>query len=197
LVVKSIDIDGNKVYLELYKNGQILDAKAISPSKEGATLADATYYYKPECVGSQQELVTVAVHFKNAFFGAGQDLATVDGQWQISDAPVQIKVNTNYGRMRIARVDSARGIITMDNKDNQITLLKDKSIELTNGISIKTSDNATLRYYIYQPVIVEDLYKLMIIEGAAVPSIGSSVPVSSIPSENAGTSVANEPPSPP
>ena len=173
LAVKSIEIDGNKVYLELYKNGQIFDAKVISPSKEGAPLADGTYYYKPESVGSQQELVTIAIHFKNAFFGAGQGLATVDGQWQISDAPVQIKADTNYGRMRIARIDSARGIITMDNKDNQITLLRDKSIELTKGISIKTSYNATLRYYIYQPVIVEDIYKSAIIKGATVPPIGS------------------------
>ncbi len=93
-------------------------------------------------MGAQSKLVTIAVHFKNAFRSAEQDLATVDGQWQISDTPAQIKVNTNYGRMRIARIDSARGIITMDNKDNLITLLRDKSIELTNGISIKTSDNA-------------------------------------------------------
>ncbi len=196
LAVKSIDIDGNKVYLELYKNGHIFDAKAITPSKGGATLADGTYYYKPERVGSQQELVTVAVHFKNAFSGAGQDLATVDGQWQISDTPVEVKTNTDYGKMRIATVDSTNGIITMDNKDNQITLSRNKSIELTNGISIKASDNATLRYYIYQPVIVEDIYKSMILECAAVPPIGFPVPISSIPSENAGTSVANEHPSP-
>ena len=196
LAIKSIDVNGNKVYLELFKDGMAVGSKAIFSSKDGATLADKTYYYRPANVGAQIKLVTIAVHFKNAFRGAEQNLATVDGEWQISDTPVEVKTDTDYGKMRIATVDSTNGIITMDNKDNQITLLRDKSIELTNGISIKASDNATLRYYIYQPVIVEDIYKSVIIECVAVPPIGFPVPISSIPSENAGTSVANEPPSP-
>ena len=29
LAIKSIDIDGNKVYIELYKNGKVVDAKII------------------------------------------------------------------------------------------------------------------------------------------------------------------------
>ena len=198
LAVRSIDIDGNKVYLELYKNGQIVDAKAISPSKEGGPLTDRTYCYKHWGVGNQHELVIIAIHFKDAFNGREQNLATVDGQWQISDTPVQIRANTNYGKMRIATVDPTNGVVTMDNKDNPITLHMDKSIELTNDIRIKTADNATLRYYIYKPVTVEDVYKSVIIESP--PLIWYSVPATSITSENAedaSTSTAVEPSSPP
>jgi len=73
----------------------------------------------------------------------------------------------------------------------------DKSIELTNDIRIKTADNATLRYYIYKPITVEDVYKSVIIENP--PLIWYSVPATSITSENAedaSTSTAVEPPSP-
>ena len=34
LAIKSIDIDGNKVYLELSKDGSVVDSKVISPSKD-------------------------------------------------------------------------------------------------------------------------------------------------------------------
>ena len=84
LAIKSIDIDGNKVYLELTKDGEIVDSKVISPSADNADMADKTYYYKKD-VGDSKDVVIVAVHFKNAFRGADQDLATVDGFWQLSD----------------------------------------------------------------------------------------------------------------
>ena len=130
LAIKSIDIDGNKVYIELSKDGQVVDSKVISPSADYADITDKTYYYKKPAVGSQQKLVTIAVHFKNAFRGAEQNLATVDGEWQVSDTPVEVKTDTDYGKMRIATVDSTNGIITMDTKDNQITLSRNKVIEI-------------------------------------------------------------------
>jgi hypothetical protein len=66
LGIKSIDIDGNKVFLELTKDGQVVSSKVISPSKDGATMADKTFTYKKD-VGEQKELVIIGVHFKNAF----------------------------------------------------------------------------------------------------------------------------------
>ncbi len=35
-------------------------------------------------------IVVIAAHFKNAFSAADQDLATIDGIWQISDTPTKI-----------------------------------------------------------------------------------------------------------
>jgi hypothetical protein len=86
LALKNIDPEGNKVYLELTKNGEVVDSKVITPSKEDRTKADETYYYKNPQVGQQKKLITIAVHFKNAFRGADDNLGTVDAIWQISDA---------------------------------------------------------------------------------------------------------------
>jgi S-layer protein (TIGR01567 family) len=147
LAIKSIDIDGNKVYLELSKDGQVVSSSVISPSKDGATMADKTYYYKKD-VGDQKSLVIIGVHFKNAFRGANMDLATIDGVWQISDTPTEVKTDTTYGKMRIATVSA--DTITMDNKDNTITLSKNKNIDLMQGVMIQTADADTLRYYIYK-----------------------------------------------
>jgi len=155
LAIKSIDVDGNKVYLELTKDGAVVDDKVISPSKTNATMADKTYYYKKDPVGDAKKVVIIAVHFKNAFRGADQDLASIDGEWQLSDTPVSVKSDTSYDKMTIRTIDASAMKITMDNKDNAVTLSKNKDIVLMPGVSIKTADNDTLRYYVYTTQTIE------------------------------------------
>ena len=184
LAIKSIDIDGNKVYLELSKDGAVVDSKVVSPSKDGATMSDKTYYYKNPVVGDQKKLVTVGVHFKNAFRGADQNLATIDGVWQISDAPTEVKADTQYDKMTIRTVDATNGVITMDNKDNAITLSKNKDSSLMAGVKIKTADNDTLRYYIYKAVTIE---------GAAAPAaetVAANVTAEAAPAAEAAVEAA-------
>ena len=170
LAIKSIDIDGNKVYLELSKDGSVVDSKVISPSKDNPTMADKTYYYK-KTVGDSKDLVIIAAHFKNAFRGADQNLATIDGIWQISEVATEVKVDTEYDKMRIASVSA--DTITMDNKDNTVTLSKNKDITLMGDVKIKTSDQGViddanpLRYYIYKEVTIEGA-KLTAAEAAPV-----------------------------
>ncbi|MDD1760620.1 MAG: PGF-CTERM sorting domain-containing protein [Methanothrix sp.] len=154
LAIKSIDIDGNKVYLELSKDGAVVDSKVISPSADNANMKDKTYYYKKD-IGDSKDVVIVAAHFKNAFRGADQNLATVDGLWQLSDEAKDVSENTEYDKMTIQTVTV--DAITMNNEDNDITLSKNKDISLMPGVAIKTadSDDDALRYYIYKEVTIE------------------------------------------
>ena len=157
LGIKSIDIDGNKVYLELSKDGAVVDSKVISPSADNADMKDKTYYYKKD-VGDSKDVVIVAAHFKNAFRGADQDLATVDGLWQLSDTATDVSENTEYDKMTIQTVTD--NSIMMNNEDNDITLSNDKDISLMEGVRIKTADPSSdegdvLRWYIYKEVTIE------------------------------------------
>jgi hypothetical protein len=88
---------------DLDKDGSVVDRKVISPSKDNPTMADETYYYK-KTVGGSKDLVIIAANFKNAFCGSDSNLATIDGIWQISDAATEVKVDTEYNKMRIASV---------------------------------------------------------------------------------------------
>jgi S-layer protein (TIGR01567 family) len=173
LAVKSIDVKGNKVYVELSKDGAVVDSKVIQPSIDNPNMNDKTYYYKKD-LGDTKEIVIVAAHFKNAFRGADTDIATVDAVFQISDTAAPVKVDQQYGKMSIRKVDPTAFTITMDNKDNQVTLSKNKVTELMLGIYIKTADqddisaDNPLRYY---------LYKAATIEGAApAPAPAPEVP---------------------
>jgi S-layer protein (TIGR01567 family) len=149
LVLKGVNSEG-QIYLELTKDGSVVDSKVASPSKDGATEVDKTYYYKNPQVGEQKNLVTIGVHFRNTYKDEELAVATVDGIWQISDTPTDVRADTQYGKMRIRSVDAYYGLITMDNKDNQIVLMKKSDVELMPGIHIRTANNDTLRYYIYK-----------------------------------------------
>ena len=150
LAIKYIDSSG--MFVELTKNGEVVDSKVMMPSKDGATMADKTYLYKKDA-GEQKGLVIIAVHFKNAVTIQNQTVATVDGLWQISDTPTPVKIDTEFGKMRIASVSA--DTIVMDNKDNSIALSKNKDTELLGDIRIKTADQDVIddanpiRYYIY------------------------------------------------
>lgn len=134
IALKAVDVQGNKVYLELSKNGQVVDAKVVRPSIPNAKMADRTYYYR-----GLPGLVTIAVHFKNAFSGSAGPIATVDGIFQISDTLIPIGLGNQYDKLSVKAVDTNLKEITLDNRDNQITLSKSKSILLFGKLYLRTA----------------------------------------------------------
>jgi len=135
-----------------------VDSKVISPSKDDATMKDKTYYYYKD-IGDSKEVVIVGAHFKNAFRGADQNLATVDGLWQLSDEAQDVSEDTEYDKMTIQTVTDTS--IMMNNEDNDITLSNDKDLALMAGVRIKVADpdadegTDVLRYYPYKEVTIE------------------------------------------
>jgi len=92
---------------------------------------------------------------KNVFSSSNRDIVTVDGIFQISDTPTTITTGQQYDKMPIRLVDPTAMTIIMDNKDNPITLTRNKDIALMGSIHIRTADqddtsvSNPLRYYIY------------------------------------------------
>jgi len=161
LAIQAIDLDGNKVYVQLMKDGAVVDSAVVEPSKDGADIADKTYTYKKD-LGDTEKIVVIAVHFKNAFRGADQDLATVDGIWQISDTITDVEEDTEYDKMTVQSVNADTLTIMMNNEDNKITLNSNKDQLLMENIRIKTADQDTitaeepLRFYIYEEATIEE-----------------------------------------
>jgi len=165
LVIQAIDADKGWVYVQLMKDGMIVDSSVVEPSKVAPTITDKTYVYKKD-LGDTKKIVLIAVHFKNAIHlknalpGADQDLVTIEGIWQISDTPIRIEEDTKYDKMTIQIVDPDAMRILMTNEDKKIILNKKRDISLMGNIRIKTADqyvNAEdpLRFYIYKLVTVE------------------------------------------
>lgn len=146
LRILSIDLDGSSVYLELMKDGEKVDSQVVSPASDSSDMVEQTYLYKVD-VGDSSDVVLIAVHFDSVFLGISDNVATVDGIWQLSDKPVDVAADEKYDKMKVQTVTS--DTITMDNEDDDITLSRDKDISLMPGINIRTADSDDLRYYIY------------------------------------------------
>lgn len=112
-------------------------------------MADKTYYYRNPAVGDQKNLITIGVHFKNAKISKIRPLPQSTASGRYPKTPTNVRAYTKYDMMTISSVGGNNGIITMDNKDNCITISKNKNIIMMGDIKIKTANNDALRYYIY------------------------------------------------
>jgi uncharacterized protein YjbI with pentapeptide repeats len=82
LEIASIDLDNDKVHVQLIKDGEIIDSAIVVPPN----IEDPTYTYKSD------NIKIIDVHFKSAFRGADQDIATVDSIRQVSDTIPSITI---------------------------------------------------------------------------------------------------------
>jgi S-layer protein (TIGR01567 family) len=139
-----VDDSCNKTLLELYRNGNLTDRDYFT--------VPHTYVHTKD-VGNSRNISILALHVSGVKCTGGKT-CIVDGVFQISDTMTPINSEQQYDKMSIRNVDATGMTITMDNKDNQITLSKNIDVPLMQNIHIKTADQdgtdaAPLRYYIY------------------------------------------------
>jgi len=138
LAVKDVNPVGEKVSLELSRDGVRMDSTVVEPSKANATLEDRTYLYKRPIGG--EDVVFIAVHFKNAFSGSGDVLVTVDGVWQLSEQTISLREGDEWGEMAVYDLDPDNMTFTMTNEDRKISFSRGRSKVLMSDIGIKTAD---------------------------------------------------------
>jgi S-layer protein (TIGR01567 family) len=140
LRIKEIDVDGNKVFLALAKDGEEIDSKVISPGN----LKSSTYKYEVEIAGEDTPIIMA--HIPTVFAGTESGVVTVDGLFQISDTYKSVEDGDEYGKMKVVSVSDAG--VTMDNTDS-ITLGKGKKVEIFENVKFQVADAPELRFAPY------------------------------------------------
>lgn len=134
LQIKEVDLDGNKVWLSLTKDGDEVDSKVVTPAS--GDLKASTYTYKVR-IGSE-DVPIIAAHISNVFRGREADLATVDGIFQVSDTPESVEEGDKHGKMEVDSLSDDG--ITMKN-DGSISLGRGKDIEIMGNLKFRVADN--------------------------------------------------------
>ena len=155
LTAKQIDVEGDKVWMELSKDGEFVEDEVIDVSGN----VDTTWDYDVD-VGDQSDVIVFRVLVTDVFQGQVDSLAVVEGLWLLDyENILEIESADEFGELE---VDSVSNKIAMFNSGT-ITLSADKEIDLAEGFMLKTADNSsTLRYYpfvertIGEGVIVDD-----------------------------------------
>ena len=142
LDIIEVDTNGDRVLVELYKDGDEVDTGIVS--------SDDDYVYEMD-VGDIDDLPLIIVHFNDVFAGTESNAVFVQGIFQISEDYLSLEDGDTYGEMEITSYSDTS--IVMKNEDS-ISLSKDKEITLMGEIGIKVADSGTLRYYPYVETIV-------------------------------------------
>jgi S-layer protein (TIGR01567 family) len=135
LRIKSVDLNGNKVYLALSKDGEEVDSKVVTPSSDPGD-GSSNYLYKVD-MGSE-DVPIVAAHIESVFRSTESDLATVDGIFQVSDSPESVENGEVHGKMEVK--DASEDGITMEN-DGSFSLARDKTIEIMENLKFVVADS--------------------------------------------------------
>ncbi|RNI15675.1 PGF-CTERM sorting domain-containing protein [Methanohalophilus sp. RSK] len=146
---QQIDVDGNKVWLELTKDGEFIDDAVISTSN--ADKEEKTWYVEQEVLG--EDVDTLVIHVDEVFQGQVDSLAVIEGIWQISDDAMEIEVDDEFGKL-IVDEDGSTGTIVMS-LDESITLDADDTYDVTDEIMFKVADSDTLRFYPFVEKTIE------------------------------------------
>jgi len=137
LRIKQIDINGNKVYLALAKDGEEVDSKVVSPED----LKSATYKYEVDIGGEDTPIVLA--HISNVFTSAESALVTVNGLFQISDTFASVEDGDKYDKMKVVSV-SDQGV-EMDNEDS-LTLRKGSTTKIFGNVGFQVADADEIRF---------------------------------------------------
>ncbi|HWR25883.1 MAG TPA: S-layer protein domain-containing protein [Methanosarcina sp.] len=135
LSIKEVDVNGNSVWVQLEKDGKVVEDAFVSSNKD--------YVYKTN-IGKAEDIPLIIVHFGTVFSGTETSAVFIQGIFQISSDYTEISNKESFGKMEVSSV-SEDGI-TMKNNDD-IGLDGGDTTEIMGNVSFKTADSSTLRFY--------------------------------------------------
>jgi len=134
LNIVEVDINGDTVWVQLEKDGNIIDNAFLSSNDD--------YVYTTE-LGDVEDVPIIAVHFDQIFSGRETNAVFVEGIFQISDQYVQIRNGDEFGKMEVSSTSSSG--IRMRNSDS-ITLRRGDTIDIMGKLSFVVADADDLRF---------------------------------------------------
>jgi S-layer protein (TIGR01567 family) len=135
LKAAQVDVNGNRVLLELYKDGKLLDSGIVS--------SNGTYIYEAD-IGGAEDVPMIAAHISTVFRSRETDAVFIEGLFQVSDEYLELSQGDSFGRMEISSISDSG--ITMKN-ENSISLSRGNTINLMGNVKFKVADSSVLRFY--------------------------------------------------
>ncbi|RNI13708.1 S-layer protein [Methanohalophilus sp. RSK] len=178
LNIQEIDVNGERVMVELTRDGDDVESGIISSNDE--------YVYEKD-VGDEDDVPIIVVHFNEVFSGTETSAVFVEGIFQISEDYEEVEDGDTFGEMEVTGTSP----ITLKNEDS-IDLDEDSTIDIMGEIKFKVADDSSnVRYYPFVEVETEpdesldiDIEPTTVVEGEeitfTVTSRGASIRDASI-----------------
>lgn len=134
LNIVEVDINGNTVWVQLEKDGKVIDEAFLSSNRDYVYTAD---------LGNTKDVPIIAVHFAQIFSGRETNAVFVEGIFQISDQYVKIQNGDEFGKMEVSSTSNSG--IKMRNSDS-ISLSKGDTIDIMGKLGFVVADADELRF---------------------------------------------------
>jgi len=146
LVPNQIDVNGNKAYIEIFKDGKSIGSSIVDTNK---TDAEKTWTLNMTVLGTDTTVAKVFVD--TVFQGTNDSLLEIQGIW-MADYTTARKLTTDddFGKLEYVGLEDVQGVNKLLFKSNEkLTLEKDTTVMLTDSLSFKIANNNTLRFYLF------------------------------------------------
>lgn len=135
LTAQEIDLEGDKVVLALFKDGDRIDTEIV--------VGKNTYTYEDD-----DDVLVFSVEVDSVFRGTESNLVVIKYVFLRSDTILDIDGGDSFG---IMEVKSTSGKIVLKN-DETVTLDADSEVEIMDGLYFKVAEDDTLRYYLAKTI---------------------------------------------
>ena len=135
LKAAEVDVNGERVLFELYKDGKLLDSGIIPQNGD--------YIYETD-IGGAEAVPAIAVHVSTVFRSRETDAVFIEGIFQISEDYLKVSQGDSFGEMEISSISSSG--LTMKNTDS-ISLSKGDVVDLMGKVKFRVADASVLRFY--------------------------------------------------
>ncbi len=155
LEAKQINLEGEKVWFCLCKNGKEIDSEVINVGDPGSR--DRVYTHTEDVAG-EEDVPIFSCYVSAAFRGIYSDLVQIEYVFLIDNDVTRFRTGDEYGSMKVATA-SSYGIILKNNAT--IDLTPNTSAPIMGKLSFKTTDNTSaIEFY---PHLIRD--KLPVLSG--------------------------------
>ncbi len=137
ITAKQIDVEGDKVWMTLTKDGQFVEDEVID-----TTAGEATWDYNVD-VGNQNDVLVFRLLMTDVFQGQVDSLAVVEGIWLLDyENVLQIEIADEFGELEVDFVGTSIGM--SNSADMQLN--PGQSVDLAEGITFEVADSDELRF---------------------------------------------------
>ncbi|MCG8501815.1 MAG: hypothetical protein MJB12_15630, partial [Firmicutes bacterium] len=144
LTAKQIDVEGDKVWLELSKDGEFIENEIIN-----VVCGSATWTYDTD-VGDTDDVIVFRALITDVFQGQVDSLAVIEGLYLVEfDDVLKIENDDEFGELEVSSI--AGGTIFMESTGT-IILSKDSIVDIAEGLSFKVADDDTIRFCLIKEV---------------------------------------------
>ena len=141
LTAVQIDLECNKVWLQLDKSGTEIDSEVIGG--QNPTEQDMLYVVTMDDVGGKDD-VPIFVAYVDAISNETNTIQ-LKYVWLMSDEAIEIEAGDEFGALKVTTADGTTVILR---NDNSIVLYGDEVIDVCGGVKFNVADDDdTIRFY--------------------------------------------------